>query len=188
MKLVEKRIVAGGAQIQETTDRLADEIIARHKDLSNTALVGIHTAGVPLAQAIAQKIQTRTGTEIPLGMIDITLYRDDVFTGLPQPIVGATDFPFQVTRRKLVLVDDVLFTGRTIRAALDAIIDFGRPSRIELLVLADRGHRELPIAADYIGYSVATSHDESVKLELDAQQPSHDRLVVYERALESSME
>ena len=182
--LQEKKIILDANGIDRVVDEIAQQIHASHPDLSTVALVGIHTNGVPLAKRIKTTLDSQAGSNVPLGMIDITLYRDDVLESLPQPVVGETDLPFPVTGTHVVLVDDVLFTGRTVRAALDAIIDFGRPLVIDLAVLADRGHREFPIQPTYVGVVVETNREESLKLNLgDANE--EDLLVLYGRNNES---
>jgi pyrimidine operon attenuation protein/uracil phosphoribosyltransferase len=148
--------------------RIAHEIVERNHGASGLALVGIVTGGYAVAQALQQLIAEAEGTAPPLGSVDITLYRDDVFEGLPRPEIGPTELPFEVGGTRVVLVDDVLYTGRTVRAALDALMDWGRPKAVQLAVLVDRGRRELPIQADYVGIEVDTAADESVKVELDA--------------------
>ena len=158
--------IANVDQIEIILDRLASQIIEAHPKLVEVALVGIYTAGVPLSDRIRKRLKEKTGITVPSGMIDITLYRDDALEGLPSPVVGETRFDFSVDGSRIILVDDVLFTGRTIRAALDAVVDFGRPRVIELLVFADRGHREFPIQANYVGVTVPTSREDSVKLSL----------------------
>ncbi len=139
------------ARLARTLARIAHEIVERHPDMKAVALVGVRSRGVPLARRLARELREATGVEPPVGTLDITLYRDDFTTIAAQPVVKGTDIPFSIDGRTVVLVDDVLFTGRTVRAALDELIDFGRPARIELAVLVDRGHRELPIRADYVG-------------------------------------
>ena len=148
--------------------RIAHEILERNRGLDEIALVGIRTRGVPIAKRLARALKEINGDEVPTGALDITLYRDDLMRNPvgPQPVVRRTEIPFSIDDRKILLVDDVLYTGRTIRAALDALIDFGRPKMIQLIVLVDRGHRELPIKADYIGKSLPTSPDESVQVRL----------------------
>jgi pyrimidine operon attenuation protein/uracil phosphoribosyltransferase len=148
--------------------RIAHEIVERHRGLDELALVGIRTRGVPLARRIARALQEIAGDDVPTGALDITLYRDDLMrqTVGPQPVVRRTEIPFSIDDRKILLVDDVLYTGRTIRAALDALIDFGRPGAIQLVVLVDRGHRELPIKADYVGKNLPTSPKQSVRVRL----------------------
>ncbi len=172
--------ILDAADIDRILTRITHEILEVHKGADNLTLIGIHTRGVYLARRIRQMIQTIEGIEIPAGDIDITLYRDDWTRIGHHPVVQATDISFSVNEKQIVLVDDVLFTGRTTRAAMDAIIDFGRPDRIELAVLIDRGHRELPIQADYAGKFVATKRSETVNVLL-TEQDGEDR-VVLERA------
>ncbi len=154
-------------EIDRALERIALEILEASRGTEDLVLVGIRTRGVYLAQRLAEKIKQREGVEIPVGILDITLYRDDLTSVGPQPIVRKTEIPFRITSMKVVLVDDVLYTGRTIRAALDALIDFGRPQTIQLAVLVDRGRRELPIRWDYVGLSVKTTENESVKVMLE---------------------
>ena len=148
--------------------RIAHEILERNRGLDELALVGIRTRGVPLARRIAQALKEINGDDVPTGALDITLYRDDLMRHPvgPQPLVRRTEIPFSIDDRKIMLVDDVLYTGRTIRAALDALIDFGRPRVIQLIALVDRGHRELPIKADYVGKNLPTSLKQSVQVRL----------------------
>ncbi|HFE52528.1 MAG TPA: bifunctional pyr operon transcriptional regulator/uracil phosphoribosyltransferase PyrR [Bacteroidetes bacterium] len=164
MKVKAKLIDEKG--LDRTITRLAHEILERNKGTENLVLVGIRTRGAPLAQRIADKIRQIEGIDVPLGTLDITLYRDDFRRRLRQPVVQTTDIPFDIDDKNVVLVDDVLYTGRTTRAALDALMDFGRPSRIQLAVLVDRGHRELPIKADFVGKNVPTSIGEEVRVHL----------------------
>jgi pyrimidine operon attenuation protein/uracil phosphoribosyltransferase len=147
--------------------RIAHEILERHPDLGDLALVGIRTRGVPLAHRLQRRIAAIERREVPVGTLDITLYRDDLTTIGPQAVLKETRIPFPIDGRRIILVDDVLYTGRTIRAALDGLIDFGRPRSIHLAVLVDRGHRELPIHADYIGKTVETRPDEMVAVRLE---------------------
>ncbi|HSC29103.1 MAG TPA: bifunctional pyr operon transcriptional regulator/uracil phosphoribosyltransferase PyrR [Vicinamibacterales bacterium] len=148
--------------------RIAHEILERNRGLDDIALVGIRTRGVPLARRLARTLQEINGDDVPTGALDITLYRDDLMRHAvgPQPLVRRTEIPFSIDDCKILLVDDVLYTGRTIRAALDALIDFGRPRAIQLIVLVDRGHRELPIKADYVGKNLPTSLRQSVQVRL----------------------
>jgi pyrimidine operon attenuation protein/uracil phosphoribosyltransferase len=148
--------------------RIAHEILERNRGLDDLALVGIRTRGVPLARRIARALKDINGDEVPTGALDITLYRDDLMRHAvgPQPLVRRTEIPFSIDDRKILLVDDVLYTGRTIRAALDALIDYGRPRAIQLVVLVDRGHRELPIKPDYVGKNLPTSLKQSVQVRL----------------------
>jgi pyrimidine operon attenuation protein/uracil phosphoribosyltransferase len=148
--------------------RIAHEILERNRGTNELALVGIRTRGVPLARRIARSLKDINGDDVPTGALDITLYRDDLMRQPvgPQPVVRRTEIPFSIDDRRILLVDDVLYTGRTIRAALDALIDFGRPRAIQLVVLVDRGHRELPIKADYVGKNLPTSPRQSVQVRL----------------------
>jgi pyrimidine operon attenuation protein / uracil phosphoribosyltransferase len=148
--------------------RIAHEILERNRGLDELALVGIRTRGVPIARRLARALKEINGDDVPTGALDITLYRDDLMRHPvgPQPLVRRTEIPFSIDDRKIMLVDDVLYTGRTIRAALDALIDFGRPRVIQLIALVDRGHRELPIKADYVGKNLPTSIKQSVQVRL----------------------
>jgi len=147
--------------------RIAHEIIERNQGVADLVLVGIRRRGVPLAGRLQAIIREIEGREVPLGILDITLYRDDLTSRLEQPLVRGTEIPFSIQRRTVVLVDDVLYTGRTVRAALDALMDLGRPQQIQLAVLIDRGHRELPVRADYVGKNVPTSRREEVSVRLE---------------------
>src|ERR687897_3828982 len=161
-------VVMDADRIGRTLTRIAHEIVERNKGVEDLAFVGVRTRGVPIARRIARALREITGKDVPTGALDITLYRDDLMRHAvgPQPLVRRTDIPFSIDERKILLVDDVLFTGRTIRAALDALIDFGRPKSIQLIVLVDRGHRELPIKADYVGKNLPTAPDQSVQVRL----------------------
>ncbi len=152
--------------ITRTLLRLTHEILEKNKEIKNLAIVGIRNRGDCLARRIIKSIQEIEGIEIPLGVLDITLYRDDFQRITDRPIVQVTDIPFDITDKRVVLVDDVLYTGRTIRAALGALIDYGRPALIQLAVLVDRGHRELPIKADYVGKNVPTASGEEIQVKL----------------------
>jgi pyrimidine operon attenuation protein / uracil phosphoribosyltransferase len=179
--LVERREILDEGGIARALRRIAHEIVERNAGAGGIALVGIRTGGLHLAVRLRALIAEIEGAEPPLGAIDISLYRDAVFEGLPRPEVGPTELPFPLPGRTVVLVDDVLFTGRTIRAALDALMDFGRPRGVQLAVLVDRGHRELPIQADYVGVKVETTRRESVRVALREREEA-DRVVVRERA------
>ena len=161
-------IVMDADRVGRSLMRIAHEILERHRGTDNLALIGIRARGVPLAERLAANLKTAGGLDVPTGSLDITLYRDDLMRHQvgPQPILRRTDIPFSIDGKMILLVDDVLYTGRTIRAALDALIDFGRPSAIQLVVLVDRGHRELPIRADYVGRNVPTSRQQSVQVRL----------------------
>lgn len=152
--------------IQRAITRISHEILERNKGIENLALVGIRTRGVFLAERLASCIKGIDEGSVPVGIMDITLYRDDIATTSPQSVVRTTEIPFDIKDKKIVLIDDVLFTGRSIRCALDELIDFGRPRNIQLAVLIDRGHRELPIRADYVGKNVPTSLKEIVNVRL----------------------
>ena len=152
--------------ISRCVTRISYEILEKDRDLSRLAIVGIRTCGELLAHRIHKRISEIEGVEVPFGVIDITLYRDDLSRTRAQPTLKGTDLPFSITGSRIVLVDDVLFTGRTIRAALDAIVDFGRPARVELAVLVDRGHRELPIRADYVGKNLPSEKGDLLKVRL----------------------
>ncbi len=153
--------------IRRATIRISHEIVEKHAGTDGLALVGIQRRGVPLARRVAATILENEGVNVPVGALDITFYRDDLSLVAQQPIVKGTDIAFDLNGRTIVLVDDVLYTGRTIRAAMDALIDYGRPQAIRLAVLVDRGHRELPIRADHVGKNVPTSREEVVKVTLE---------------------
>lgn len=165
--------------IRRSLTRIAHEIIERNKGTENLVLVGIRRRGVPLAERLAARIKEIEGRSVPVGILDITLYRDDLNSLARQPLVRSTEIPFPVSGKIVVLVDDVIFTGRTIRAALDAVIDLGRPRVIQLAVLIDRGHRELPIRADYVGKNVPTSSKEAVSVRLQ-EIDGEERVVILE--------
>jgi len=156
-------------RIGRTLTRIAHEIVERNRTLDDIALVGIRSRGEHLARRLADQLEQIAGRRVPTGALDITLYRDDLMRQPvgPQPLVRSTDIPFSIDDRIILLVDDVLYTGRTVRAALDALIDFGRPQAIQLVVLVDRGHRELPVKADYVGKNLPTSRRESVQVRLE---------------------
>ena len=175
------------AAIAKSLSRIAHEIVEGNPELERVALVGIQTRGVPLAHRLRRLIEEFAGTEVDLGSLDITFYRDDVQVrgGEPprhaQPVVRATKLEFPLEGRTVVIVDDVLYTGRTIRAAIDALFDYGRPARVQLACLADRGHRELPIRPDYVGKNLPTSHDERVQVQL-LEVDEVDRVVLVAEA------
>jgi pyrimidine operon attenuation protein/uracil phosphoribosyltransferase len=177
----ERQVLMEADRLARTLSRMAHEIAERHPDMQNTALVGVRSRGVPLARRLAALVKKATGVEPQVGALDITLYRDDFTRLSAQPVLKGTEIPFSIDGRVVVLVDDVLFTGRTVRAALDELIDFGRPARIELGVLIDRGHRELPIRADYVGKTLTTSREESVQVLL-VEEDGADRVVLLEKA------
>ncbi|MCC6392902.1 MAG: bifunctional pyr operon transcriptional regulator/uracil phosphoribosyltransferase PyrR [Bryobacterales bacterium] len=163
----EKSQLMSASEIDRTLVRLAHEVLEKTEDLDKLAFIGIRRRGVPMAQRLAAKIEAIEGRKIPVGILDINLYRDDLSTVGQQPVVSNTDIQFPVTGMDIVLMDDVLYTGRTIRAALDALFDQGRPARVQLLVLIDRGHRELPIEARYIGRMVQTTSKEIIEVKLN---------------------
>jgi len=165
------------AQMERSVHRMAHEIIEQNRGLAKICLVGIRSRGVPLAQRLSEYLRLIEGQEIPVGMLDITLYRDDLSTIAHQPVIKGSELNFDIEDAVIVLVDDVLFTGRTVRAAIDALMDFGRPRQIQLAVLIDRGHRELPIKADYVGKNVPTSKEEIIKVEFEETDGS-DRVCI----------
>jgi pyrimidine operon attenuation protein / uracil phosphoribosyltransferase len=160
----EKKQLMSASEIDRTLVRLAHEILERTEDLDKLAFIGIRRRGVPLAQRLAQKIEVLENRKIPVGILDINLYRDDLSTVSHKPVLNSTDIQFPVTGKDIVLMDDVLYTGRTIRAALDALFDQGRAARVQLLVLIDRGHREIPIEARYVGRMVQTTASEIIEV------------------------
>ena len=165
--IVKKNVIMDSEAIRRALVRIAHEIIEKNKGVEDVVIVGIRTRGVPLAQRIAAEINAIEDCEMTVGMLDITLYRDDLSTLGYNPVVHGTDINFDLSGKHVVLVDDVLYTGRTIRAALDAVIDMGRPKTIQLAVLVDRGHKELPIRADYVGKNVPTSQKETIEVVLN---------------------
>jgi pyrimidine operon attenuation protein / uracil phosphoribosyltransferase len=172
--------IMDAAAIGRALTRIAHEIIEKNRGVENVGLVGIRTRGIHLAARLAKKIKDIEGVDCPVGHLDITFYRDDIDMN-PQPEVSATNIPFDINGKEIVLCDDVLFTGRTIRAAMDALIDYGRPKTVQLAIMIDRGHRELPIRADFIGKNVPTSKKESVRVNL-AEEDGHDSVEVVKKA------
>ncbi|MFC0271217.1 bifunctional pyr operon transcriptional regulator/uracil phosphoribosyltransferase PyrR [Metabacillus herbersteinensis] len=168
MSQKEKAIVLDDQAIRRALTRIAHEIIERNKGIEDSVLVGIKTRGIYLAKRLAERIEQIEGKKISIGELDITLYRDDLskVTDDQEPLVKGSDIPVDVTNQKVILVDDVLYTGRTVRAAMDALVDIGRPASIQLAVLVDRGHRELPIRADFVGKNVPTASSERIVVEL----------------------
>ena len=173
----EKAIIMGENEIKRALVRIAHEIVEKNKGVGNLALIGIRSRGVFLAKRLAQEIFKIEKKEIPVGVLDITLYRDDLSTVIQKPLIINTEIPFEISTKKIVLVDDVLYTGRTVRAAMDAIVDLGRPQIIQLAVLIDRGHREFPIRADYIGKNLPTSKKEKVKVRLK-EKDKEDKVAI----------
>jgi pyrimidine operon attenuation protein/uracil phosphoribosyltransferase len=179
--IIKKTSIMDADGIRRALIRIAHEITEKNRGVDNVALVGIRTRGVPLAARIAEEIQKIENVKVPTGSLDITLYRDDLTTMGYNPVIHGTEIDFDVTGKHIVLVDDVLYTGRTIRAALDAIIDMGRPNSVQLAVLIDRGHRELPIRADYAGKNVPTSRKETVEVTLQ-EEGKDDEVILGEIA------
>jgi pyrimidine operon attenuation protein/uracil phosphoribosyltransferase len=163
--------------IERSITRMAHEIIERNKGVKSLCLVGIQRGGVYIAERLAEKLRGIEAKKVPVGTLDIAFYRDDINVRKNQPVVRKTDMPCEINNKRVVLVDDVLFTGRSIRAAMDAIMDFGRPSAIQLAVLVDRGHRELPIKADFVGKNIPTALNENVKVELE-EEGLEDKVVL----------
>lgn len=164
--MIDKAEIMDESGIMRAVTRIAHEIIEKNKGVDNVLLIGIQRRGVPLAKLIANKIKEVEGEEVPVGILDITFYRDDLSMLSEHPVINGTEINFPVTDKIVVLVDDVLFTGRTVRSAIDAVMDIGRPKMIQLAILIDRGHRELPIRADYVGKNVPTSKTEVVNVKL----------------------
>ncbi|MCX6617859.1 MAG: bifunctional pyr operon transcriptional regulator/uracil phosphoribosyltransferase PyrR [Acidobacteria bacterium] len=176
MQLREKAQLMSGSEIDRTLTRLAHEVIEKNDTLTDMALIGIRRRGVPLAERLAEKITQLASCRLPVGVLDITFYRDDLSTVDQKPVVQKSDIGFSITGKDIILVDDVLYTGRTTRAALDALFDQGRPRRVQLLVLIDRGHRELPIEARYVGKYVETTDREIIEVKL--QETDQDERVL----------
>ena len=175
----EKARILDAEAIRRTIARIAHEIIERNKGTEQLALIGIRSRGATIAKRLAVQIESIEGVTVPVGILDITLYRDDLARMARNPVVHATDIPFDIADLRLVVVDDVLFTGRSVRAAMDALVDFGRPQSIQLAVLIDRGHRELPVRADYVGKNIPTSRRERVEVRLD-ESDGKDEVVIEE--------
>lgn len=177
----QKAIVLDEQAIRRALTRIAHEIIEKNKGIEGCILVGIRTRGIYLARRLAERIQQIEGASISVGELDITLYRDDLskVTENNEPLVKGSEIPVDITNQKVILVDDVLYTGRTVRAALDALVDIGRPSSVQLAVLVDRGHRELPIRADYVGKNIPTSSSEKIVVEL-SEVDEHEHVSIFE--------
>jgi len=175
----EKAQILDGPGISRALTRIAHEILERNKGTDGVVLVGLRSRGIELARRLSRKIKEIERVEVPVGALDVTLYRDDLGKVGVQPVVRKTEIPFTVDGRKVILVDDVLYTGRTIRAAMDSLMDLGRPRLIQLAVLVDRGHRELPVRADYVGKNVPTSQQEQVQVLLE-EEDGVDRVVILE--------
>lgn len=180
MQIVEKRQLMSAAEIGRTLERLGHEIVEKSGGASDLALIGVRRRGIPLAERLAKIIRASSRSVVPVGTLDITLYRDDLSTVAPQPVVQASEIPFPIDGCDILLVDDVLYTGRTVRAAMNGLFDLGRPRRIRLCVLVDRGHRELPIEATFVGRKIETSDTEIIEVRL--QEIDHEeRIMVMDR-------
>jgi pyrimidine operon attenuation protein/uracil phosphoribosyltransferase len=175
------KIIMTREDIRRTLARIAHEIIERNKVIEQVMLIGMHTRGVPLAKRLAVSIESFAGVKVPVGALDISPYRDDLSSLNPQPVVKKTDIPADIGGRVIVLVDDVLFTGRSTRAAMDALIDLGRPRLMQLAVLIDRGHREMPIRADYVGKNIPSSRHEDIQVRLE-ETDGRDEVAITDNA------
>jgi pyrimidine operon attenuation protein / uracil phosphoribosyltransferase len=180
MRVIEKKQLLSATEIDRTLQRLAHEIVEKSAGTKDLALIGVRRRGVPLSQRLAKTIRGFADVDVPVGTLDITLYRDDLSTVAPQPVVQSTEIPFGVDGRDLVLVDDVLYTGRTIRAAMNGLFDLGRPKRVRLCVLIDRGHRELPIEAAFVGRDVQTTDTEIIEVRLK-EVDGEERVMLVDR-------
>ena len=181
MELKEKARILDKDTIDKALKRMAHEIIENSETMSDTVLIGIKNRGAHISEKLADKIKEISGDRPPVGALDITLYRDDLTQAHEQPVVHSTEINFNIENKRVIIVDDVLFTGRTIRCALDALIDFGRPKLIQLAVLVDRGHRELPIRADYVGKNIPTAVNEVVEVRL-SESDGKDEVMICEKA------
>jgi pyrimidine operon attenuation protein / uracil phosphoribosyltransferase len=181
-EMTQKAVVLDDQAIRRALTRIAHEIIEKNKGIENCVLVGIKTRGIHIAKRLAERITEIEEKEITVGELDITLYRDDLSkkTTNEEPLVKGSDIPCDITNQKVILIDDVLYTGRTVRAAMDALMDIGRPAAIQLAVLVDRGHRELPIRADYVGKNIPTSSDEKIVVELN-EVDEIEQVSIYEK-------
>lgn len=175
-----KKKLMDATRMKRAIRRMAIEIVERNRGIEDLLIIGIRSRGVPIAERLARQIEEMEGAPVPTGILDITLYRDDLTTIAPQPVVKPTKLPEPIDDKIVVLVDDVLYTGRTVRAALDALIDFGRPKAVQLAVLIDRGHRELPIHADVVGKSVPTDRKEVIKVKM-AETDGEDEVLIMEK-------
>ena len=175
------RVVMDAPAIERALTRVAHEVLERNKGTDRLVLIGVRSRGIYIASRLREKIKAIEGVDVPCGVIDITLYRDDLSRAQQQPQVRGTNIPFPIDNKSVLLIDDVLFTGRTVRAALDALMDFGRPRCVQLLVLVDRGHRELPVRADYVGKNIPTSASEQVQVRLQ-ESDGRDEVAVEEGA------
>jgi pyrimidine operon attenuation protein/uracil phosphoribosyltransferase len=180
MRIIEKRQLMSAAEIRRTLERLASEIVEKSGGAKDLSLIGVRRRGIPIAERLAKLIRASSGATIPVGTLDITLYRDDLSTVAPQPVVQSSEIPFPIDGGDILLVDDVLYTGRTVRAAMNGLFDLGRPKRIRLCVLIDRGHRELPIEATFVGRAVETSDSEIIEVRLE-EIDHEERIMVMDR-------
>lgn len=180
MHVVEKRQLMSAEEISRTLERLAHEIVEKSGGAKDLALIGVRRRGIPLAERLAKTIRASSGAAVPVGTLDITLYRDDLSTVAPQPVVQASEIPFPIDGCDVLLIDDVLYTGRTVRAAMNGLFDLGRPRRIRLCVLVDRGHRELPVEATFIGRTVETADSEIIEVRLK-ETDHEERVMVMDR-------
>lgn len=179
LKIKSKALDAEG--IKRTLQRISHEILEKNQGIENLVVIGIRSRGAYLAERIAGNLEQIEGKEVPVGVVDITMYRDDLTEVAEQPVVHATEIDFDITGKKIILVDDVLFTGRTVRCALDELIDFGRPANIQLAVLIDRGHRELPIRPDFVGKNIPTAKNESVEVKLQETDETEEVVILEEK-------
>jgi pyrimidine operon attenuation protein/uracil phosphoribosyltransferase len=177
MSKVLPKVLLDKKDIDRSITRMSHEIIEKNRGIGSICLVGIQRGGVHIARRLARKLLEIEGTDIPVGTLDIALYRDDINVRKEHPVIRRTEVPCEINNRRVVLVDDVLFTGRSIRAAMDAVMDLGRPATIQLAVLVDRGHRELPIKADFVGKNIPTSREETVNVELE-EDMLEDRVII----------
>ena len=180
MTLKEKAIVLDENGIKRTIQRISHELVEKNQDIKEMAIIGIKTRGAVLAKRIAKNIEEIENVKIPVGAVDITLYRDDLTEIAEQPVLHATEIDFDITKKNIILVDDVLYTGRTVRCALDELIDFGRPAKIQLAVLVDRGQREFPIRPDYVGKNIPTSKNESIEVRLKEEDGKEEVVILAE--------
>ena len=180
MVLKEKSTVLDENGIKRTLQRIAHELVEKNQKIEEIAIIGIKTRGAFLAERIAKNIENIENIKIPVGALDITLYRDDLTEVAQQPVLRSTEIDFDITKKNIILVDDVLYTGRTVRCALDELIDFGRPAKIQLAVLVDRGHREFPIRPDYVGKNIPTSKNESIEVRLREEDGKEEVVVLAE--------
>lgn len=178
-EIIEKSLLMDDAAVKRALTRIAHEIVEKNKGLSNVVLIGIQRRGVPMAQRISKALERIEGQSPPLGVLDITFYRDDLSKLNAHPVVNGTDIPFNINDKTIILIDDVLYTGRTVRAGIEAIFDMGRPAAIQLAIMIDRGHRQLPFRPDYVGKNIPTSNSEAIHVEL-LEVDGRDRVMLCE--------